>query len=105
MPAYAIVNLLELDDSVAGRVPGLEGRFGRTSLGSRDLGVSHWRYAAGTRAAAATATASRRRPTWSSRAPAACGSTTRCATSGSGTSCASRPRWCARSRPGPTGSS
>ena len=49
MPGYAIVNLLELDDSVAGAVPGLEGRFGRARLGSSDLGVSHWRYAAGTR--------------------------------------------------------
>jgi quercetin dioxygenase-like cupin family protein len=46
---YAIVNLLELDDSVAGRVPGLEGRFGRNQLGSRDLGVTHWRYEPGTR--------------------------------------------------------
>ena len=49
MPDYAIVNLLELDDSVEGRVPGLEGRFGRKLLGSRDLGLSHWRYAPGTR--------------------------------------------------------
>jgi len=49
MPGYAIVNLLELDDVVDGRVPGLEGRFGRKHLGSRDLGVSHWKYAAGTR--------------------------------------------------------
>jgi mannose-6-phosphate isomerase-like protein (cupin superfamily) len=45
MTAYAIVNLLELDDSVEGRVAGLEGRFGRSRLGSRDVGVSHWRYA------------------------------------------------------------
>jgi quercetin dioxygenase-like cupin family protein len=45
MPAYAIVNLLELDDSVQGRVPGMEARFGRKHLGSRDIGVSHWRYA------------------------------------------------------------
>jgi quercetin dioxygenase-like cupin family protein len=45
MSDYAIVNLLELDDSVQGRVPGMEGRFGRKHLGSRDLGVSHWRYA------------------------------------------------------------
>ena len=49
MSGYAIVNLLELDDSVAGRVPGLEGRFGRNRLGSRDLGVTHWRYEPGTR--------------------------------------------------------
>jgi quercetin dioxygenase-like cupin family protein len=45
MPDYTIVNLLELDDSVQGRVPGMEARFGRKHLGSRDLGVSHWRYA------------------------------------------------------------
>jgi mannose-6-phosphate isomerase-like protein (cupin superfamily) len=49
MPGYAIVNLLEIDDSVQGRAPGLEGRFGRTLLGSRDIGVSHWRYAPDTR--------------------------------------------------------
>ena len=45
MPDYAIVNLLEIDDDVGGRVEGLEGRFGRKHLGSRDLGISHWRYA------------------------------------------------------------
>ena len=28
-----------------GRVEGLEGRFGRKHLGSRDLGISHWHYA------------------------------------------------------------
>jgi len=45
MSAYAHVNLLDLDDSVAGRLDGLEGRFARGKLESRDLGVSHWRYA------------------------------------------------------------
>jgi quercetin dioxygenase-like cupin family protein len=49
MPDYAIVNLLEIEDSSAGRVPGMEGRFSRKFLGSRDLGVSHWRYAPGTK--------------------------------------------------------
>ena len=49
MPDYAIVNLLEIDDSIDGRMPGLEGRFGRKQLDSRDLGVSHWRYAPDTR--------------------------------------------------------
>jgi quercetin dioxygenase-like cupin family protein len=49
MSSYAIVNLLEVEDSVGGRVEGLEGRFGRKHLGSRDLGVSHWRYAPGLR--------------------------------------------------------
>jgi quercetin dioxygenase-like cupin family protein len=46
---YAIVNLLEIDDSVEGRVEGLEGRFSRKFLGSTHLGVSHWRYGPGTR--------------------------------------------------------
>jgi mannose-6-phosphate isomerase-like protein (cupin superfamily) len=51
MAGYTIVNLLEIDDSVAGRVPGLEGRFGRKHIGSRDLGVSHFRWAPGVRSA------------------------------------------------------
>ena len=49
MPDYAIVNLLEIDDSTQGRVPGMEARFARKHMGSRDLGVSHQRYAPGTR--------------------------------------------------------
>ena len=49
MTDYAIVNLLEIDDSVEGRLPGLEGRFSRKYLDSRDLGISHWRYAPSTR--------------------------------------------------------
>ena len=49
MPAYTIVNLREIDDSVEGRVPGMEGRFSRKYLDSRDLGVSLWSYAPGTR--------------------------------------------------------
>jgi mannose-6-phosphate isomerase-like protein (cupin superfamily) len=49
MSNYAKVNLLELEDSVGDRAPEIEGRFGRTPLGSRDIGVSHWRYAPGFR--------------------------------------------------------
>jgi quercetin dioxygenase-like cupin family protein len=49
MPSYAIVNLLEIEDSVGGRVPGMEGRFSRKFLDSRDLGVSLFSYAPGTR--------------------------------------------------------
>ena len=44
MSAYKIVNLMELNDVVGDRAPGLEGRFARKDLESRDLGVSHWRY-------------------------------------------------------------
>ena len=45
MSRFAKVNLLEVEDSVSERVVGLEGRFGRKHLNSRDLGVSHFRYA------------------------------------------------------------
>jgi quercetin dioxygenase-like cupin family protein len=49
MADYAIVNLLELDDVVAGRVEGLEARFSRKDIGSRDLGVSHFKWEPGVR--------------------------------------------------------
>jgi quercetin dioxygenase-like cupin family protein len=45
MSRHAHINLLELKDSVDGRVDGLEGRFGRGPMGSSDIGVSHFRYA------------------------------------------------------------
>jgi len=45
MSRFAKVNLLEVEDSAAGRVEGVEARFGRKHLGSRDLGVSLFRYA------------------------------------------------------------
>jgi mannose-6-phosphate isomerase-like protein (cupin superfamily) len=49
MSSYTKINLLELDDAVGDRAPDIEGRFGRSALGSRDLGVSHFRYAPGYR--------------------------------------------------------
>ena len=49
MPDYAIVNLTEVEDSIAGRVEGLQGRFARKHLGSRELGISRFTYAAGLR--------------------------------------------------------
>jgi quercetin dioxygenase-like cupin family protein len=46
MPGHAHLNLLDdVEDSVAGRAEGLEGRFGRGPTGARDIGVSLWRYA------------------------------------------------------------
>jgi quercetin dioxygenase-like cupin family protein len=53
MSAFAHVNLLEVEDSVAGRVEGMEGRFARKHLDSRHLGVSLFRYAPGVRSSAA----------------------------------------------------
>jgi hypothetical protein len=47
MSNYAKVNLLDLEDTVGDRAPEITGRFGRTALGSRDIGVSHFRYAPG----------------------------------------------------------
>ena len=49
MKGFTIVNLKQIDDSVSGRVPGIEGRFGRSHLDSEHLGISHFRYAPGTR--------------------------------------------------------
>ncbi len=45
MSSFTTVNLLEVEDSVGDRAPGIEGRFGRKHLDSRDLGISHFRYA------------------------------------------------------------
>jgi quercetin dioxygenase-like cupin family protein len=49
MSSFAVVNLLDVEDSVGERAPGIEGRFGRKHLDSRDLGVSLFRYAANLR--------------------------------------------------------
>ncbi len=49
MSGYSTVNLLEVENSVGDRVPGMDGRFARKHLDSRDLGVSLFRYAANLR--------------------------------------------------------
>jgi quercetin dioxygenase-like cupin family protein len=49
MSQYTLINLKEVEDSVAGRSPEVEGRFARKHLDSRELGVSYWRYAPGYR--------------------------------------------------------
>jgi quercetin dioxygenase-like cupin family protein len=49
MSSFSTVNLLDVEDSVGERAPGIEGRFGRKHLDSRDLGVSLFRYAANLR--------------------------------------------------------
>jgi quercetin dioxygenase-like cupin family protein len=51
--SFAIVNLLDVEDSIGDRAPGIEGRFGRKHLDSRDLGVSLFRYAPKLRSGAA----------------------------------------------------
>lgn len=45
MSSFTTINLLEVEDSVGDRAPGIEGRFGRKHLDSRDLGISLFRYA------------------------------------------------------------
>jgi quercetin dioxygenase-like cupin family protein len=45
MSRFATVNLLEVENSVGDRVPGVDARFGRKHIDSRDLGVSLFRYA------------------------------------------------------------
>jgi mannose-6-phosphate isomerase-like protein (cupin superfamily) len=53
MSSYTALNLLELEDATSARIPGMEGRFARSKMDSRDLGVSHFRYAPGTRSRSA----------------------------------------------------
>jgi mannose-6-phosphate isomerase-like protein (cupin superfamily) len=53
MSRFATVNLLDVEDSMGDRVPGLQLRFGRKHLDSRDLGVSHVRYEPNLRSAMA----------------------------------------------------
>jgi quercetin dioxygenase-like cupin family protein len=49
MSRFATVNLLEVDDSNADGATGVQARFARKHLDSRDLGVSLFRYAANLR--------------------------------------------------------
>ncbi len=49
MSSFATVNLLDVEDSIGERAPGIEGKFGRKHLDSRDLGVSLFRYGASLR--------------------------------------------------------
>jgi quercetin dioxygenase-like cupin family protein len=44
MSRFAKVNLLDVENSVGDRAPGIDGRFGRKYLESRDLGISRFRY-------------------------------------------------------------
>ncbi len=48
-PPFTIKNLMEIEDSVAGRAEGIEGRFARGHMDSEHLGVSLFRYGAGVR--------------------------------------------------------
>lgn len=45
MPDYTVKNLMEIEDSSGGRLPGLQARFARKYLDSEELGVSHFTYA------------------------------------------------------------
>ena len=49
MSSFSRVNLREVDDSLGDRAPGVQGRFARKHLDSRDLGVSLFSYAANLR--------------------------------------------------------
>jgi quercetin dioxygenase-like cupin family protein len=49
MSRFAKVNLLDVEDSVGERAPGIDGRFARSHLDARDLGISRFRYDANLR--------------------------------------------------------
>jgi mannose-6-phosphate isomerase-like protein (cupin superfamily) len=45
MASYTTVNLLDVENVIGDRAPGIDGRFTRKQLDSRDLGVSRFTYA------------------------------------------------------------
>jgi quercetin dioxygenase-like cupin family protein len=49
MSRFSTVNLLDVEDSVGDRAPGINGRFARKHLDSRDLGISLFSYDANLR--------------------------------------------------------
>jgi quercetin dioxygenase-like cupin family protein len=49
MSRFTIKNLMDVDDSAGGSVPGFEARFGRKHLDSEHLGVSYFRFGPGVR--------------------------------------------------------
>ena len=49
MSAYTIKNLMDIEDSTGGRAPGVQARFARSHIDSRDLGVTYMRYEPGVR--------------------------------------------------------
>ena len=50
MPDYTIKNLMDIDDSAAGRATGIEARFARSHIDSEHLGLTYMKYAPDTRA-------------------------------------------------------
>jgi mannose-6-phosphate isomerase-like protein (cupin superfamily) len=43
MPDYTLTNMMDVEDMAAGRMPGMEARFGRKAIGSEHLGLSFFR--------------------------------------------------------------
>ncbi len=52
-PGFTIVNLMDVEDSTGGRLPGVEARFARRHLQSAHLGVTYVRYAPNVRSTSA----------------------------------------------------
>ena len=50
MNGYTIKNLMDIDDSAAGRASGIEARFARSHIDSEHLGLTYMKYAPDTRA-------------------------------------------------------
>lgn len=49
MPGYTIKNIMDLEDSAAGRAPGIEARFARRQIDSEHLGLKYMQYVPQTR--------------------------------------------------------
>ena len=95
---WTIVNLLDVEDSAAGRLDGLEVRMARKDLESRDLGVSLFRYAPNLRNPMSHHHGEQEEAYVVVSGSGRVRLDDEIATSVSGTFCAWPPRWCARSR-------
>jgi quercetin dioxygenase-like cupin family protein len=49
MASYTIKNMMDIDDATPADMPQIEGRFARSHIDSRELGVSYFRYGPGFR--------------------------------------------------------
>ena len=98
MSRFATINLLDIENSIGDRAPGIDGRFAR----KHQIRATSGSASSATRqtcvARSLTVTVSRRRPTSSSPGQGRCCSTTIPRSCASGTSCEWPPTWCVHSR-------
>ena len=105
MSSHTIINLKQVEPSEAARAAGIDAHMSRSRLDSEHLGVSYFRYPPDFRAVTGHHHREQEEAYVVVAGSGPCASTTSCETSAGGMSSAWPPRWCAPSKPGPTGSS